>query len=194
VIGAVLFGIALPMTPLQILWVNMITAVTLALALAFEPTEPDIMKRPPRPVEEPLLTGFLMWRIAFVSVALVSGTFGLFLWEEAQGVPIDEARTVAVNTLVLFEVFYLFSSRFIMRSIFTWEGLVGNPYVLLTSALVIGFQMLFTYAPPMQQLFTTADIGWASWGRILIASVAVLLLVEAEKLVWRLIRGKTPSA
>ncbi len=97
---AILMGTALPITAVQILWVNMITAVTLALALAFEPTERDMMKRPPRPADEPLLTGYMVWRIAFVSAILVAGTFGLFLWERAHGADEALARTVAVNTLV----------------------------------------------------------------------------------------------
>ena len=111
IIAAILFGRMLPITPVQILWINMITAVTLALALAFEPAESRVMRRPPRPPSEPLLTPFLLWRIGFVSLVLLTGTFGLFVWERSAGTDIETARTVAVNTLVLFEAFYLLSAR-----------------------------------------------------------------------------------
>ncbi|NNG12599.1 MAG: cation-transporting P-type ATPase, partial [Halobacteria archaeon] len=113
IIAAIAVGRSLPITPVQILWVNMITAVTLALALAFEPPEKGVMQRPPRNPRKALLSGMFIWRIVFVSLILVAGTFGLFIWERDQGADIELARTVAVNTLVMFEIFYLFNSRYI---------------------------------------------------------------------------------
>lgn len=181
VMGAILLGYALPITALQILWVNMITAVTLGLSLAFEPTEADTMRRPPRPADEPLLSGFLAWRIVFVSLIMVSGTFGLFLWETAAGMPLDEARTVAVNTLVLFEVFYLFNTRFIFDSVLCRNGLFGNPYVLLAAVSVVGFQLVFTYAPPMQSLFGTTALEGVTWLQMTGVALSVFLLLELEK-------------
>ncbi|HBE92931.1 MAG TPA: carbonate dehydratase, partial [Gammaproteobacteria bacterium] len=131
ILAAILFGFhQLPLTPVQILWVNMVTAVTLALSLAFEPPESNVMRRPPRNAHEPMLTPHLIWRVAFVSVILMGGTFGLYLWEMERGVSIEHARTVAVNTLVMFEIFYLFNSRYITASIFNRAGLTGNRYVL----------------------------------------------------------------
>lgn len=191
IIGAIALGRILPITPLQILWVNMITAVTLALALAFEPTEPNVMKRPPRNPGEPLLSPFMIWRITFVSLILVTGTFGLFLWERAGGSGIDEARTIAVNTLVMFEVFYLFNTRFIHEPVMTRDGLLGSRYVLIAVALVLLFQLLFTYAPPFQALFGTTAIDAATWGRIILVAFSVFVLVELEKAV---IRRRLPAA
>ncbi|MFA5531137.1 MAG: cation-transporting P-type ATPase [Thiohalomonadaceae bacterium] len=182
---AILFGLTLPLTPLQILWVNMITAVTLALSLSFEPTEPTAMRRPPRDPREPLLSGFIGWRILFVSLILVAGTLGVFLWETAQGTAVAEARTIAVNTLVAFEAFYLFNSRYMLAPVLNGEGLFGNRYVLMTIALVMFFQVLFTYTAPMQQLFGTTDIDLAAWGRIVLIGSSVLFLVEAEKWLMR---------
>jgi magnesium-transporting ATPase (P-type) len=182
---AILLGLTLPLTPLQILWVNMITAVTLALSLAFEPTEPAAMRRPPRDPSEPLLSGFIGWRILFVSLILVAGTLGVFLWERAQGTGVDEARTIAVNTLVVFEAFYLFNSRYMLAPVLNREGLFGNRYVLMTIVLVMFFQILFTYTAPMQQLFSTTDIDLAAWGRIVLIGSSVLFLVEAEKWLMR---------
>jgi calcium-translocating P-type ATPase len=190
-IAAIFMGTALPITAVQILWVNMITAVTLALALAFEPTEHDMMKRPPRPTDEPLLTPYLLWRIAFVSLILVAGTFGLFLWERAHGANDALARTVAVNTLVMFEVFYLFSSRRLLAPVLNREGLFGSRAIWISVAAVIGFQLLFTYAPPLQHLFATEAIGLDAWGRILAVAVWVLVLIELEKWAVRTYRRRS---
>lgn len=186
IVAAIAMGRMLPITPLQILWVNMITAVTLALSLAFEPAEPGVMRRPPRDAREPLLSRFLVWRILFVASLLVAGTFGLFIWEREQGTDIDTARTIAVNTLVLFEVFYLFNTRYITAPVLSREGLFGNRYVLWAIGLVLLFQLLFTYTPPMQVLFGTVALSAENWLPILCIAVTVLPLVELEK--W-LVRG-----
>jgi magnesium-transporting ATPase (P-type) len=188
ILAAILFGFhQLPLTPVQILWVNMVTAVTLALSLAFEPPEQNVMQRPPRDAHEPILTSYLVWRVAFVSVILMSGTFGLFLWEMEQGASIEHARTVAVNTLVVFEIFYLFNSRYITASIFSRAGLTGNRYVLIAIGVLIMFQLGFTYLAPMQSLFGTTAIGFNVWLYILFVSSSVLFLVELEKYVVRYI-------
>ncbi|HXH08308.1 MAG TPA: cation-transporting P-type ATPase [Alphaproteobacteria bacterium] len=184
-IAAILLGRTLPITPVQILWVNMITAVTLALALAFEPSEGDVMRRPPRAPKAPLLSPLLLWRIGFVSCIIVAGTFGLFLWERLQGADIEIARTVAVNTLVMFEVFYLLNARYFLAPAYTREGLSGNRYALLAIALVIVFQVLFTHMGFMQQLFGTSPIDAAAWGRVLVTAASVFALVELEKFLLR---------
>jgi magnesium-transporting ATPase (P-type) len=182
ILAAILFGFhQLPLTPVQILWVNMVTAVTLALSLAFEPPEKKVMQRPPRYSHEPMLTPHLIWRIAFVSIILMGGTFGLFLWERAQGYSIEHARTVAVNTLVMFEIFYLFNSRYITASIFNWSGLTGNRYVLIAIGILFIFQLAFTYLGPMQSLFGTTAIDIDIWIHIMLVSSSVLFLVEIEK-------------
>ena len=182
ILAAIILGFhQLPLTPVQILWVNMVTAVTLALSLAFEPPEKNVMRRPPRNAHEPMLTSYLVWRVAFVSVILMSGTFGLFLWEMDQGASVERARTVAVNTLVMFEIFYLFSSRYITDSVFNWAGITGNRYVLIAIGILIIFQLGFTYLAPMQSLFGTTAIELNVWLRILLVSSSVLFLVELEK-------------
>jgi magnesium-transporting ATPase (P-type) len=191
VLAAVLLGFEhLPMTPVQILWVNMITAVTLALALAFEPSEKTVMQRPPRDAHAPLLSGYLLWRIGFVSLILMVGTFGLFLWEQAQGSSLALARTVAVNTLVMFEIFYLFSARYISAPVLNWRGLTGNYIVLYAIAILLSFQMLFTYLPPMQTLFGTANVTLETWLRIILVSSSVLFIVESEKYLIRRFASK----
>jgi magnesium-transporting ATPase (P-type) len=181
-VTAILLGLPeFPITPVQILWVNMVTAVTLALALAFEPAEADIMRRPPRSPREPLLTAFMLWRVGFVSMLLVAGSLGLFLWEIARGMSTEVARTAAVNLLVMGEVFYLFNCRRLTNPVLSWEGLTGNRYVLIAIAILIGLQVLFTYWPVMQALFHTAALDAAAWGRILAFGLAVFAIIELEK-------------
>ena len=182
-LGAIMLGFEhFPRTPVQILWVNMITAATLALALAFEPAERGIMRRPPRDPREPVLTRLFLWRILFVSVILVIGTFGLFVWQLESGAGIEYARTVAVNTLVAYEIFYLFNSRFILEPVLNRDGLLGNRYVLLAVGLLVLFQLGFTYIPTMQSLFGTAALDLQTWGAIILVASSVLWLVELEKL------------
>jgi len=186
ILAAIAFGFhQMPLIPVQILWVNMVTAVTLALSLAFEPPEQNVMRRPPRNAREPILTPYLIWRVAYVSIILMGGTFGLFLWEMEQGVSIEHARTVAVNTLIMFEIFYLFNSRYITDPILNWKGITGNRYVLIAIAILIILQLGFTYLTPMQALFGTTAIDFAIWLRILLVASSVLFLVELEKYIVR---------
>ncbi len=186
----------LPITPVQILWVNMMSSVLLALALAFEPKEPGVMQRPPRTPGMPILTKFLLWRIAFVSLILVTGAmthfqYMLTLWSHLE--PEDQlalARTAAVNTLVFGEIAYLFNSRYFVESSFRKESLLGNRFALVSVGLLLVIQMLFTYAWPLQLLFGTAPLGLGAWLRIVAFAGLVFLLVEAEKAVHRRLGSK----
>lgn len=191
ILAAIALGRMMPITAAQILWVNMITAVTLALALAFEPPEDNIMKRPPRSPKEPLLSRFLVWRIVFVSLILVSGTFGIFLWLREHGAPIELARTVAVNTLVMFEVFYLLNSRFINEPALSHKGLLGNRFALSAIGVLLLIQIGFTYLPPFQLLFETTALNLQTWGIIIFIASSVLFLVELEKWMVRVIKRQS---
>lgn len=186
VLATVLFAFdQLPITPVQILWVNMITAVTLALALAFEPSEPGIMRRPPRDPNESIVSGYLLWRIGFVSVLVACFAIGLFFYELDNGISLLSARTMAVNVLVAGQLFYLFNSRFIMQSSLSLKGLFSNRAALIAVGLLIFFQMIFTYLPPFQLWFGTQAIRPADWLLILGAGLVVFFLVELEKAVVR---------
>lgn len=185
IVAAILLGRSLPITPAQILWINMITAVTLALTLAFEAAEHNIMQRPPRDPREPILSRFLVWRIIFVSLILVAGTFGLFIWERDNGASIELARTVAVNTLVFFEIFYLFCVRFLVEPAFSKSALFGNRYVIYAVGLLIFFQLALTYFKPMQLLFATTAMDSHAWLRVIVVASSVFFLVEIEKWVIR---------
>ena len=182
---AVLLGLALPITPVQVLWVNMVSSVALAMVLAFEPTEADVMQRPPRRPDEPMLSRFVIWRIFFVSALFLVGIFGMYQWMLAQGATVEAARTVAVNTLVCMEVFYLFSVRYLKAPSFTVQGVKGTPRVLLAVFGVFALQLLFTYAPFMQSLFASEALPLATGARVVLAGVAVLVILEVEKALLR---------
>ncbi len=188
VLIAILFGLTLPITPVQILWVNMVTAVTLALAIAFEQPEPNAMREPPRDSKEPLLTRFMMWRVVFVSLFLVGGALGFYLWELERGVTLEVARTAAVNVLVMGEVFYLFNCRRLTAPVYGWSGFAGNPAVLVAIGILVVLQLLFTYLPVAQTLFGTAALDLAAWGRIFVFGFIVYGAVEMEKALIRRIR------
>ena len=182
---AIMVGIALdlplPITPLQILWVNMVTAISLSLSLSFEPSEEDVMKRPPRDPHEALLSGYFLWRIFFVSLLLVCGLLGLFLYEQHLGATEATARTAAVNALVVGEILYLFNSRFIHASALSFRSLTGNRYVWIAIGALSLLQLAFTYAPPLQALFNTTPITVEAWERIGAFGLLLFLIVEVEK-------------
>jgi magnesium-transporting ATPase (P-type) len=181
IITAVLLGYTLPITPLQILWVNMVSSVGLAIALAFEPAEADVMKRPPRPAGMPMLSAFLVWRIVFVSALFVVGIFGIFLWTRAHGSSLEEARTYAVNTLVIMEVFYLFSVRYLRAPSLTFKGIMGTRAVLIAVSVVASLQLVFTYAPFMAALFDTRPVDFTYGAEVIGVGVALFVILEIEK-------------
>jgi calcium-translocating P-type ATPase len=185
IIAAILANSHLPITPLQILWVNMVTAVTLAMALAFEKAEPGVMLRLPRPPAEPLITLFQLWRLLLVTGLCVAATFGLFLHAHNQGASMDEARTIAVNTLVALEIAYLFNMRFLNAPAWGVRALLGSRPVLISTGVMIVLQMAFTYLPLMQAFFKTAPLGLAHLGQILLAALALFILIELEKAWWK---------
>ncbi len=191
VISAVLFFFdVMPITPIQILWVNMVTAVTLALALAFESAEEGIMERPPRPPQEAIISGHMIWRIGFVSVIIATLSILLFNHHLQEGASIQAARTVAVNTLVAGQLFYLFNSRFLELSSVSIKGLLGNRPALVAVGTLVVLQLGFTYLGLANTLFGTQGIPVHEWVWILAAGLAVFLLVEMEKLVLRTRRRK----
>ncbi|MCL4721584.1 MAG: HAD-IC family P-type ATPase, partial [Gammaproteobacteria bacterium] len=181
ILVALAFGLALPMTPVQILWINMVTAVALGLTLAFEPTEPGSMRRRPRPRDEPLISGVLLWRIVFVSLLFVAGAFGVFFWAEARGLSIETARTLVVNTIVAMEIFYLFSVRFAHGTSRTLPGLFGTPAILIGVGTVVLAQALFTWLPALQRIFGSQSLGATDIAMVTGVGVALLLATEGEK-------------
>ncbi|MBB5015850.1 cation-translocating P-type ATPase [Rehaibacterium terrae] len=179
---AVLAGLAvLPLTPVLILWVNLVTSVTLALSLAFEPLEAGVMKRAPRSPTQGLLGGYIVWRVVFVGALLTAMSFaGFLLWVDGGGEP-ALARTVALNMLVAGSVAYLFNSRRWTAPGWTPEALLANPWAWLSVAVLALLQAAVTYWPPAQAVFGTQGLGWREWGWIAALSAALFIVVELEK-------------
>ncbi len=178
--AAIVAGVALPILPVQILWINMTTAVLLGLMLSFEPIEKDIMRRAPRLPSTPLLTPTLIVRIAIVSTLLLAGSFGLFIWELEHGESIEYARTVAANVFVCGELFYLFNCRSMSESMLKL-GIFSNRWLVGGVVLMTVLQLLFTYLPAMNEWFRTAPIDGASWGRIVAVGMLIYAIIGAEK-------------
>ncbi|MCD2181937.1 cation-transporting P-type ATPase [Rhizobium sp. GN54] len=185
VVLAILLGLSLPMSPVQILWINMILTVTLGLVLAFEPTEPNVMRRPPRGRNAPLVTGFLAWRILFVSILFTIGVFGIFEYAMRSGQGERVARTMVVNTLVVMEIFYLFNVRYLHMTSFNLKGVLGTPAVLGAIGVVVAAQLAFTYAPFMHALFDSAPVAIGDGVLIIAIGIVTMLVLEAEKALMR---------
>ncbi len=186
IVGAVALGLVLPVTPVQILWINMVTAVTLGIAYAWEQAEVNVMRRPPRHPDAPLLSPFMIWRIGFVGLLLLIGTGSLFLLAHNRSdMSLELARTVAVNALVMGQIFYLLNVRFFDKPSFTPRVLQGNRAVPIAIAICLGLQLLLTYAPPMNTLFGTEPLSALAWAGCIAVGLLVFILVEIEKAIRR---------
>ena len=181
IVLAILAGFALPMTATQILWVNLVTAVTLGLVLAFEPPEPGVMERPPRRRDTPLLTPLLVWRVALVSALFAGVSLLIFFGAQSLGASVEKARTMVVNMLVVAEIAYLFNVRFLHMRSLTLKGALGTRPVLVALAIVIVAQIAFTYLPLMQIVFETEALTITEGAIIVLIGFGLLLLLEAEK-------------
>jgi magnesium-transporting ATPase (P-type) len=182
---AISLGWVLPLTPVQILWVNMVTAVTLALALAFEPSEPGIMKRPPRDPGARILSPHFIWRIGYVSILIGGATIAVFVIELRLEMPVELARTVTVNTLVCAQVFYLLNSRFILESGYRLERLFTNSVVWFAVCVLALLQLGFVYLPFMQIAFGSVSLELRHWLIPLGVGLVVFCIVEGEKALFR---------
>jgi magnesium-transporting ATPase (P-type) len=182
---AIFLGFTIPITAPQVLWVNMVTSVALGLVISFEPHELDVMSRPPRAVDRPILTGFGIWRVIFVGLTLLAVTLSAFFWMKSRGASDQLARTVAVNMITIGQVFYLLNSRYLLDSSLSLRAHLGNKYLPLGIASVVILQLIFTYAPPLQRLFDNEAIPLWVWPWLLLGGLVFFLLVEAEKLIIR---------
>ena len=182
---AIFVGFTLPITAPQVLWVNMVTSVATGLVIAFEPHELDVMRRPPRAVDRPILTGFGVWRITFIGCALLVYTLVAFFAMKRGGASDALARTVAVNAITVGQVFYLLNSRYLLDSSLSPSAHLGNRYLPIGIGAVIVLQIIFTYAPPLQMLFDTEPVPLAVWPPLIAGGLVFFLVVELEKLVIR---------
>ncbi|MBN8477164.1 HAD-IC family P-type ATPase, partial [Sulfuritalea sp.] len=180
ILAAIVAGVTLPITPLQILWINMTTAVLLGLPLAFEPAERGIMHRPPRPPAAPVLDGVLIGRIVLVGVLMLAGSFGMFLLALERGQDMAQARTIAMNVFVAIEVVYLFSCRSLRLPV-TAINAFSNPWVWAGAGLQLLLQLAITYWAPLNAAFATTTIDARAWGEIAAIALAAMVIIEIEK-------------
>jgi magnesium-transporting ATPase (P-type) len=181
IIVALLLGMTLPVTPIQILWINLITATTLGIALAFEPTEQNTMQRPPRSRHESLLTGELVWHVVLVSILFLCGVFGIFHYAIERGYSVELARTIALNTLVVMEIFHLFFIRNIYSTSLTWQAVRGTKVVWSVVIIITSAQFAITYLPPLQSVFATVAIPFVDGLLIIGVGIALFTIIEIEK-------------
>ncbi len=181
IVLAILFGWVLPITPAQVLWVNMVTSITLAVALAFERRETNLMARPPRPRQQGIIGLGLFYRILLVGGMGTVMVFGIFSWQLQQGAPLELARSLAVNTLTIFQAFYLLSARRQHDNLWHSEYWRGCTPSLIAIGLVVLLQLAFTYLPVSQAVFDIAPLAPFHWLLILLITSSILLPMELEK-------------
>jgi calcium-translocating P-type ATPase len=181
IVLALLVGFALPVTAVQILWINLITGITLALALAFEPTEAGTMTRPPRRRDAPILSGQLVWHVILVALLFLAAVFGVFTYAIDKGYSLALAQTMAMNTLVVLEIFQLFFIRNIHRTSFTWDAVKGTRVVWIVVIVVTAAQFAVTYLSPLQAIIGTEAVPLVD-GLLIVAVGAVFFaIIEIEK-------------
>jgi magnesium-transporting ATPase (P-type) len=178
---AVFLGMPPPLTSIQILYVNMITAATLGLVLAAEEPEDNVMSRPPRRQGKPLVGKFITWRSLFVGFAMIVAMLGQQAWTLAIGGSQAAGHTMAMNTLVISQCLYCLSCRFLSTSSLSVSAVVTNPWLTAMVVTNVALQCLITYVPGVQEVWETEAISGIDWLRILLFSFAIFLLVEAEK-------------
>ena len=194
VVLAILVGFQLPLTATQILWANLLLAATLGLPLAFEPPEPGVMNRAPRPAAAPLLSTALVWRVCLTSILLAATLLGVFFYAIEDGADIATARTMVVNAVMISGIVHLFNVRFTHMTSLTWQGALGTPAVLMAVVAVVAAQMLFTYAPFMNALLESRPLALQNWAVLVGVGVAIFFVMEWEKLLTRRLLLPSPPA
>ncbi len=181
IVLALLIGLALPVTAVQILWVNLITGITLGIALAFEPTEVGTMARPPRPRNAPILSGELVWHVILVALLFLAAVFGIFSYAIDRGYPLALAQTMAMNTLVVLEIFHLFFIRNIHSTSLTWAAVRGTKVVWTVVIAITVAQFAVTYLPPLQAVLGTMPVPFVDGLLITALGAVFFAIIEIEK-------------
>ncbi len=180
--------ILMPITPVQILWINLVATVTLALPLGFEAMEPSVMKRRPRDPKARVLGKFVIIRTLVVTILIALAGVGLFLWEyntqlhnqSGAQLALRQAQTMAVTTVILMQIFYLLNCRSLRHTVFR-IGLFSNPSIYIGIGLLLLFQAAFIYLPVMNQLFSSAPLDLEAWGKSTLCAASVLPVIALEK-------------
>lgn len=193
VVLALLVGLAMPVTAVQILWINLITAITLGLALAFEPTESGTMARPPRRRDAPILSGELVWHVVLVAALFLASVFGVFTYALDRGHSLALAQTMAMNTLVVLEIFHLFFIRNIHGTSLTWDAVKGTRVVWTVVIAITAAQFAVTYLPPLQTILGTEPVPLADGLLIVGIGATFFAIIEIEKQIRLGLKGSLVS-
>ncbi|MDO5576820.1 MAG: HAD-IC family P-type ATPase, partial [Fibrobacter sp.] len=186
----------LPMSPVQILWINLVATVSLALPLAFESKERDIMNRPPRKPGEPILNKFVLFRTVLVAIIITVVGIGLFLNTYNSGLQsgdsanaLSKAQTMAVTSIVFLQIFYMLNCRSLKKSIFS-IGIFSNYTVFVGIFVLLLLQAAYVYLPFMNELFHSYPLSFGAWIESALYGLVVLPVISVEK--WlRSRRGKS---
>lgn len=181
IIIAILFGLVLPVSAIQILWINLITSATLGLTLAFEPTENSTMLRPPRSRDEPILSYLILWQIALVSILFAGIILGIYSFTIHLGYTVELTRTICLNTLIVLEIFYLFFIRNIYGTSLTWKAVRGTRVIWLALIIIILAQFTITYLPFFQKIFDTRSVPFVDGLVIIGVGIIFFAVIEIEK-------------
>jgi len=190
ILFTIVLKLPLPLLPVQIIWMNIVTNGLQDVAMAFEPAEKDIELQPPRPRNEPVISRLLMERIIIMGMVLALGTLGIYLWQINQGSGIGHARTMALTTLVLFQLFNVFNSRSETRSVFLMNPL-SNPFLFFSIVASVAAQLIAIYWPPLQSVLSLAPLSLRDWALILPVAATVIVVVEADKVIRKIMRRRT---
>ncbi|UZW14765.1 cation-transporting P-type ATPase [Clostridium pasteurianum] len=184
IIASILFGTLIPLTPVQVLWLNMVISITVSMALAFEKMEKGAMKRPPRNSKAPLLDRYFVWRIVFVSILIGGVTLLINVNLINRGYELMQVRTVTLHIIVISQMFHLFNSRNIRNFAFN-KDFFSNKAAFIVSGVLILLQLLITYVPFMNKIFGTVPIKPYQWILPVLIGIGIFIIVEIEKFIMR---------
>jgi len=193
ILTALVVLMPLPLLPAQILWLNLVTNGLQDVALAFEPGEKGLINRAPRRRDEPVISRLMAERLLIIGVVIAAGTLFTFTWALNRGYNLDHARTVALTTIVLFQLFNVFNVRSEGLSIFQIK-MLSNPFLFYSVVASIIAQISIIYVPSFQLVFRTSALGVADWAMVTIVATTVLLAVEGEKALRRMVILKRKEA
>ncbi|GKQ42968.1 magnesium-transporting ATPase [Companilactobacillus sp. RD055328] len=171
----------MPLQPTQLLWINMVSAITIQFAFIFEPAENGIMNRKPRKTGKGLLNKHDMWQMFYVSVLMAIISIISYEWLLTQGVNPAVASTMMINIVVLSKIFYLFNIR--TNDLLFSKSLFTNPKAFLIIGIMLVLQLILTYVPFMHTVFYTADMSLLGWIISIASGVVILIITEFDKFI-----------
>ncbi|MDN6616431.1 MAG: HAD-IC family P-type ATPase [Enterococcus sp.] len=169
----------MPLQATQLLWINMVSAITIQFAFIFEPAEDQIMERPPQKTGSRLMDKHDIFQMGYVSILMALISIIAHDWLLAQGVDQVTASTMMVNIIVISKIFYLFNIR-TSKFALSKEFFSNKPAFLIIGVMIL-LQVILTYVPFMQHVFHTASMSVVEWGITLLAGLMILVITEIDK-------------